>query len=81
MEGGLNRVNLMKAVWQSDAVNPLGLEGSTYKTNGIEDAYLVEAARFAKYVPPAAKGGTGKYEFVGELINNEGTTGSVSDPK
>jgi branched-chain amino acid transport system substrate-binding protein len=81
MEGGLNRVNLMKAVWASNTTNPLGLEGSTYKTNGIEDAYLVEAARFAKYVPPAAKGGTGKYEFVGDLINSEGTTGSVSNPK
>ncbi|MCW2666157.1 MAG: putative transporter substrate-binding protein [Frankiales bacterium] len=81
MEGGLNRVNLMRAVWNADFVNPLGLEGSAVKTDGTNDAYIVEAARFAKYVPPTAKGGTGRYEFVGEILNGEGSTGSVSDPK
>ncbi len=81
MEGGLNRVNLMKAVWAADAENPLALEGATYKTDGTADAYLVEAARFAKYVAPKAGEATGHYEFVGDLIDQEGQTGSVSDPK
>ena len=81
MDGGLNRVNLMRAIWNADVTNPLSLDGSTIKTDGVNDAYFVEAARFAKYVPPAQKGGTGHYEFLGELINNEGKTGSVSDPK
>ncbi|MCW2666203.1 MAG: hypothetical protein JWN57_1165 [Frankiales bacterium] len=81
MEGGLNRVNLMRAVWNADVKNPLTLDGSTFKTDGVNDGYLPEAARFARYVPPAQKGGTGKYEFIGELINSEGATGSVSDPK
>ncbi|MCW2666204.1 MAG: putative transporter substrate-binding protein [Frankiales bacterium] len=80
-EGGLNRVNLMRAVWNADFVHPHGLDGSTFKTNGVEDAYLPESARFARYVPPAQKGGTGKYEFIGELLNSEGQTGSVSNPK
>jgi hypothetical protein len=71
----------MRAVWNADYKNPLMLEGSTLKTNGVEDAYLPEAARFARYVPPAQKGGTGKYEFIGELLNSEGQTGSISDPK
>lgn len=77
MEGGLNRVNLMRAVWNADVVNPLGLEGSTYKTDGVNDAYLVEAAQFAKYVPPAAGEELGKYEPIGDLINLDGETGSV----
>ena len=81
MDGGLNRVNLMRAVWNADFTNPLALDGTTLKTDGINDAYLPEAAQFAKYVPPAQKGGTGKYEFLGELLNSEGETGSVSDPK
>jgi len=81
MDGGLNRVNLMRAIWNADVKNPLTLDGSTIKTDGTNDAYLIEAARFAKYVPPAQKGGTGKYEFLGELLNSEGETGSVSDPK
>lgn len=77
LEGGLNRVNLMRAVWQADVSNPLALEGSTYRTDGVNDAYLVEAAQFARYVPPAAGEELGRYESIGELINLEGETGSV----
>jgi branched-chain amino acid transport system substrate-binding protein len=80
-EGGLNRVNVMKVVWNADFTHPLSLDGATYKTDGTNDAYMPEAARFARYVPPAQKGGTGKYEFIGELLNSEGQTGSISDPK
>ena len=78
MDGGLNRVNLMKAVWNADTTNPLGLDGSTYKTDGTNDAYLVEAAQFAKYVPPGPGEELGKYEPLGDLINVEGQSGSVS---
>lgn len=77
MEGGLNRVNLMKATWNADFTNPLGLEGGTYRTNGTSDAYLVEAAQFVRYVPPAEGEELGRYEPVGDLIDIEGETGSV----
>ncbi|MCO8125603.1 ABC transporter substrate-binding protein [Acidimicrobiia bacterium EGI L10123] len=77
MEGGLNRVNLMRAVWNADFSNPLGLDGGTYQTNGTSDAYLVEAAQFVQYVPPAEGEELGRYEPVGDLINIEGQTGSV----
>ena len=77
MEGGLNRVNLMRAVWNADIVNPLGLEGGTYRTDGTNDAYLVEAAQFVRYVPPAAGEELGQYEPIGDLVNLEGETGSV----
>lgn len=77
LEGGLTRVNLMKAVWNADITNPLGLEGSTYKTDGVNDAYLVEAAQFARYAPPADGEELGRYEPIGDLLNLEGDTGSV----
>lgn len=77
MDGGLNRVNLMRAVWNADFSNPLGLDGGTYQTNGTSDAYLVEAAQFVRYVPPAEGEELGRYEPVGDLINIEGETGSA----
>jgi len=80
-EGGLNRVNLMKAVWNMNATNPLALDGSSLKTAGVDDAYLIEAARFARYVAPKAGQAVGHYEFIGDLLNSEGQTGSVSNPK
>ena len=76
MEGGLNRVNLMKAVWNADVENPLGLEGSTYKTDGVNDAFLVEASQFAQYVPPGPGEELGRYEPLGDLISVEGEGGS-----
>lgn len=79
MEGGLNRVNIMRAVWNAEWENPLALEGSTISTSGVDDAYLVEAAQFARYVPPAAGAELGTYEFIGDLIDVEGKTGSVGN--
>ena len=77
MDGGLNRINLMRAVWNSDITNPLGLEGSQYVTDGVNDAFLVEASQFARYVPPAEGEELGRYEPIGELISVEGEGGSV----
>lgn len=79
MEGGLNRVNLMRAVWNADIVNPLGLDGSRYQTDGVNDAYYVEAAQFGRYMPPAAGEELGTYEPIGDLINLEGESGSVGN--
>jgi len=79
LEGGLNRVNLMRAVWNAEWENPLALEGSTIATAGVDDAYLVEAAQFARYVPPEGGAPLGRYEFIGDLIDVEGETGSVGN--
>lgn len=76
MEGGLNRINLMRAVWNADFSNPLGLDGGTYQTDGTNDSYLVEAVKFQRYVAPAAGEELGRYEDVGELQNIEGETGT-----
>lgn len=77
MEGGLNRVNLMRATWNADYTVPLSLEGSQGITDGVNDAYLVEAAQFVQYVPPAEGETLGRYEPLGDIISMEGETGSV----
>ncbi len=75
-DGGLNRVNLMRAVWNADIENPLALEGGTYKTDGTNDSFLVEAAQFVRYAAPGEGEELGKYEPVGDVINIEGETGT-----
>jgi ABC-type branched-subunit amino acid transport system substrate-binding protein len=74
-DGGLNRVNVMRAAWNADVVNPLLVDGSTLKSDGTNDAYLVEAAQFARYVPPAPGEPLGHYENLGDVISLEGETG------
>ena len=79
MEGGLTRLNMMRAVWNADWTNPLLLEGMTEQTDGVNDAYLVEAARMAAYQPPAEGEQSGSYEFVTDLIDVEGETGAFEE--
>ncbi len=81
MDGGLNRVNLMRAIWNADVTNPLSLDGSTIKTDGVNDAYLSRRLASPSTSRRRRRAAPGKYEFLGELINSEGKTGSVSDPK
>jgi len=76
LDGGLNRVNLMRAIWNADFSVPLGLNGATWKTDGTNDAFGVEAAQFARYVPPAEGEELGRYEPIGELTDLEGESGS-----
>lgn len=52
MDGGLNRVNVLKAIWHSDFADPLYIDGIVWKTDGVNDPYLLEAAQVASYVPP-----------------------------
>ena len=80
MEGGLNRVNVMRAVWNADISHPLGLNGATTRTDGANDAYLAEASLLARYVPPAEGERIGRYEPISDLIELEGQTGSVTRP-
>ncbi len=44
LPGGLNRVNLMTAVWNADTTNGT-LLGGTLKLDGVNDAYWTEAAQ------------------------------------
>ena len=76
-EGGLDRGNIMLAARAIDQPNPLLFEGLTNIMNGTEDAYLNEGGRMAVYTvtDPAA---LGTFEGAGDLINNEGGTGTFA---
>ena len=76
MEGGLTRLNLMRTIWNLDQENPLALEGMTEVTEGANDAYPIEAARMAEYVPPGEGEEAGSYEFITDLLSVEGETGT-----
>lgn len=75
MEGGLTRTNLLRAIWNADHVHSLELDGMQTITDGTNDAYLVEGARFAQYNFDEASG-EGSYEYVTDLISVEGETGT-----
>ena len=72
MPGGLNRVNLMSAAWNVDTVDPL-LMGGTLKTDGVNDAYLQEAAMVQEV--QVIDGELG-YADITEVYDFEGQVGS-----
>lgn len=71
--GGLNRVNLMAAMWNADFTNGNAL-GGQFRTDGINDAYFIEAAQIQAIVENDA--GDLTFEAVGDLIDIEGEGGS-----
>lgn len=72
LPGGLNRVNLMSAVWNADTTNDL-LLGGTLKLDGVNDAYWTEAAQIQEVV--VTDGALG-FESRGDLQDFEGVGGS-----
>jgi branched-chain amino acid transport system substrate-binding protein len=71
--GGLNRVNLMAAVWNADFTNG-NLIGGTLQTDGVNDAYFTEAAQIQEIVENDS--GALTFQEVGDLIDLEGEGGS-----
>ena len=55
------------------------LDGICSKTDGANDAYLVEGARIEEYKYDAAAG-KGSFSPLTDLISVEGETGSVTKP-
>ena len=74
-DGGLNRPNLMLAARAIDEKNPAVLDGVTNKMDGINDAYLNEAARVARYKVTDPKQ-LGTFFPQGPVINKEGSLGT-----
>ena len=72
LPGGLNRVNLMHAIWNYDGGSDLVL-GGTFKMDGVNDAYWVEAGQVQEV---AVVDGALTFEPVGELIDQEGEAGA-----
>lgn len=73
MPGGLNRVNLMSAVWNLEAENDI-LLGGTYAFDGVNDAYLTESAQLQQVA--IGDGGELTYNALGDVINLEGQGGA-----
>jgi branched-chain amino acid transport system substrate-binding protein len=73
MEGGLNRVNLMAAMWNADTTND-NLLGGTLKLDGVNDAYWTEAAQLQIIV--AGDDGSLSFSGTGEVADFEGQSGS-----
>ncbi len=72
LPGGLNRVNLMAAVWNADTNNDTLLGGSL-KLDGVNDAYWTESAQIQEVV--VVDGALG-FNPVGDVIDQEGKGGS-----
>lgn len=75
LPGGLNRVNLMAAMWNADFTND-SLLGGTLKLDGVNDAYWSEAAQIQEVV---VADGVLTFKSVGELIDKEGQGGSFGN--
>ena len=72
MPGGLNRVDLMSAVWNMDFENP-ALLGGKNAADGVNDAYLNEAAQVQEVV---VVDGELTFNPLGDIIDLEGQGGS-----
>ena len=75
MEGGLNRVNLMAAMWNADTTND-NLLGGTLKLDGTNDSYWTEAAQLQRIV--AGDDGSLSFESTGEVADFEGQSGTYA---
>ncbi len=74
-QGGLNRANIMLAARALDKVMPLALPGVTNKMEGVNDAYLNEASRVARYKVTDPKQ-LGTFFAQGAVVNKEGSLGT-----
>ena len=68
MEGGLNRVNLMAAMWNADTSSDL-LLGGTLKLDGVNDAYWTESAQLQQV---SIVDGELAFVATGDLVDFEG---------
>lgn len=73
LPGGLNRVNLMSALWNLDAENPM-LLGGGYTLDGVNDAYVTESAQLQQIV--IGDGGELTFNPTGDVIDQEGQGGA-----
>ncbi|MFT4774202.1 MAG: branched-chain amino acid transport system substrate-binding protein [Ilumatobacter sp.] len=72
LEGGLNRVNLMAAMWNADTSSDL-LLGGTLKLDGVNDAYWTESAQLQQV---SIVDGELAFVATGDLVDFEGQGGA-----
>ncbi|MWA02904.1 ABC transporter substrate-binding protein [Actinomadura sp. LD22] len=68
MDGGLNRVNLLKVMWHSDFQNPQSLPGIRFQTDGVKDPLIFDSVQIGTYVPPAAGEKVGHYDIAKTVV-------------
>ena len=73
MDGGINRTNVMRAMWQMDFDSRGALGNSPRRMDGANDSYMVEAGRMEELVVDADGA---RYVPVSDVISFEGETGT-----
>ncbi|MCY3576719.1 MAG: ABC transporter substrate-binding protein [bacterium] len=76
MDGGINRTNLMRAMWQMDFDSRGALGNSPRRMDGANDSYMVEAGRMEELVVDADGA---RYVPVSDVISFEGETGTFGN--
>lgn len=73
MDGGINRTNVMQAMWRMDFDSRGALGNSPRRMDGANDSYMVEAGRMEELVVDADGA---RYVPVSDVISFEGQTGT-----
>jgi len=73
MDGGVNRTNLMRAIWQMDFEARGAIGNSPRVMDGANDSYMVEAGRVEELVVDAEGA---RWTPISEVIAFEGETGT-----
>ena len=76
MDGGINRTNLMQAMWQVDFESRGALGNSPRAMDGANDSYMVEAGRIEELVVDADGA---RYVPISGVISFEGETGTFGN--
>lgn len=75
LPGGINRVNLMAAVWNADVTSDYLLTGQ-YRTDGVNDAYFIESGQVQEVI---VSDGALAFSGVSDPVDFEGAGGSVGN--
>jgi len=73
LDGGLTRSNLLLALRALDLVHPMLVEGISFQTNGLDDAYPIEGATLTAFDAE-----TGQWAPDGDLIDANGQSSTCS---
>ena len=76
MMGGINRTNLMQAMWQMDFESRGAIGNSPRAMDGANDSYMVEAGRVEELVVDADGA---RWVPISDVISFEGETGTFGD--
>ena len=73
LPGGVNRTNLMQAMWQMDFESRGAIGNSPRAMDGANDSYMVEAGRVEELVVDADGA---RWVPISDVISFEGETGT-----